>query len=65
MPLKIGQIDVRMAVQSPDADPVVQRAGCGGSGGDGSSRLAANERDALVAECVRAVLEILQRQSAR
>lgn len=61
MALMIREIGVRMAVRGPDQTgaplaPTNPKPAAG---------MSSTERDALVSECVRVVLETLQRQEAR
>lgn len=68
MPLKITEIGVRMAVRGPQeiGEPTPgAAAGKGGRDCGGPAHLLPAERDALLDECVRIVLETLQRQKAR
>jgi Family of unknown function (DUF5908) len=73
MPLEISEIGVHMAVRDPGDGPAASgpaRPG-GGSAGAGSGGcaqpggLTGAQRDALVQECVRAVLRALSMREAR
>lgn len=67
MPLHISEIGVRMAVRDPGEAPPTGAAGSGGSGCGASSSggMTALQREALVEDCVRAVLRSLSLRETR
>jgi len=68
VPLRIGEIGVRMAVRGPQdagAGPARGGAAVGGCGGAPAPGGSSTDRETLLADCVRIVLETLRRQEAR
>ncbi|WCM25664.1 DUF5908 family protein [Sphingomonas sp. QA11] len=67
MPLHISEIGVRMAVRDPGEAPPTGGSGGGGSGCGASSSgsMTGPQREALVEDCVRAVLRSLSLRETR
>lgn len=60
MPIEIKELHIRVAVNSAPAGQPAAAKGASGTGeGDGS------DKDAIVAECVEQVMQILQARSER
>lgn len=63
MPLEVREIGIRFSVDpaaTQEERPEERQGGCGGP-----LRLGARERQSLVEECVRSVLEVLKRARER
>lgn len=63
MPIEIKELHIRVEVNAPPAGQPASGAGAAPEGRAGSS--GAGEKDALVAECVEQVLQILQSKTER
>jgi hypothetical protein len=62
MPVEIRELHINVSVSSPPGDQGSAGTASAGSGG-GDAR--GNDRDAIVAECVEKVMEILQNKRER
>ena len=64
MPIEIKELHIRVALNPPQPGPASSAAtGAASSGKTGSN--SNDDKDAIVAECVEQVLEILQRKLER
>ncbi len=64
MPIEIKELHIRVSVNTPQS-PQLAGAGTACAGGDMSSINVINVKDAIVAECVEQVLQILQNKAER
>lgn len=64
MPIEIKELHIRVAINPPQSGPASSAAtGAASSGKTGSS--SNDDKDAIVAECVEQVLQILQNKAER
>jgi hypothetical protein len=63
MPIEIKELHIHVVVNAASSELTVTKAQTGASGNSGNS--SGSDKDAIVAECVEQVLEILQNKRER
>ncbi|WP_341328756.1 DUF5908 family protein [Methylotuvimicrobium sp. KM2] len=62
MPIEIKELHIKVTVNPPEAGSLRQESGNAGKGGSAEKPV---DKDALIAECVEQVLQILQNKAER